>query len=141
MKNLIRIILSLVAILGVAIFISKYSNEEKVESDGSITFILIDENGQESIKANIDFFIGDTLFDVLNREFAIVCADEFYERDETCSHESIYGKAVLEIESVITDWNNNFLGLYKNDEYASYGVSKLSFTSGDIITFKWTPLS
>lgn len=140
-KNILKISsIIIVVILGIFI-VSHLSKEEESDSDGYINFILLDENEIEVINTELPFYIGDSLFDVIDRNYDVSCADEFYNIDETCSYVSVFGVAILSIEDVKTDWNNNFLSLYQNGVYANKGVSTLSFESGDVIEFRWTDLS
>lgn len=141
MSNKTKILLTLIAVVfGYLTFTFLLPNQE-ANADGFIVFVLVDENGETVVHEEIEYFTGDSIFDILDRNYQVVCADNFYEPDETCSYDSAYGKAILEIQEVKTDWNNNFLALYINDEYATYGVSKLPYKDGDIISFKWTSLS
>jgi hypothetical protein len=136
-KVLITIITVLIAVISVKLLVP----DQAAQTDGEITFILEDADKNEVIHEVLYYYEGDTLFDILNREYTLVCADIEYDADSTCSYESPYGKAILEINTVKSDWYNNFLALYINDEYATYGVSKLPYKSGDVIVFKWTSLS
>ena len=141
MNNKLKIILSLVLLIAVVVSVKLLLPDQQANSDGHITFILVNETGEEVINEEIPYYKGDTLYDVLQRKYDVLCANIEYEKDDTCSYDSEYGKALLQIEDVETDWYNSFLALYINDEYANYGVSKLPFKDGDIIRFVWTPLS
>lgn len=141
MKTRTKIIASLFAILAFIGILHFASAPNPSAVDGYITFILVDEQQAEVINERIDFKEGETLYDVLQRHYKVVCADELYQPDDTCAYSSLFGKAILEVETIKTDWTNNFLSLYINDEYASFGVSQLEFNDGDIISFRWTDLS
>lgn len=141
MNKYIKISVTVILIILSLITVKILLPDQKALSDGKITFILLDENEQEVINEIVEYNEGETLYDIISRNYDVVCADVDYNVDSTCSYNSPFGKAILEIENVKTDWYNSFLALYINGEYAVYGVSKLPYEDGDIITFKWTPLS
>jgi len=141
MSKQVKLLFTILAIVAGTITLKVLLSDQEAESDGTITFILIDASQEEVINEEVDFHIGDTIFDIINREYEVVCADEDYKPDPTCSYNSPYGKAILEINDVTTDWYSSFLALYINNQYANYGVSKLPYNDGDTIRFSWTPLS
>ncbi len=87
---------------------------------------------------------GDSFFDVLDRKFAIICANALYQQDPTCSFSFALfddAKVVLGIQAddfeIITDWNNTFLAFeyFDGKEYriTSYGPSHLDFSNREKI--------
>lgn len=144
-KLIYKIGITIVAILVLYFGYTYFNNTGGTDYDGSITFKLVDENGNEVVndviyyKANKEDGSKNTLFDILGKKYNLVCANAVtYEPLENCSLESndVFGKVILEIEGVKTDWKNSYLAIYKNDVYANYGVSTLEFKDKDVIEFR-----
>ncbi|MFW5794284.1 MAG: DUF4430 domain-containing protein [Bacillota bacterium] len=117
---------------------SPYSINPTGEISGEIEFELIDENDDVILNENLIFYEEDTLFTVLNRNYRVVCADQNYQPDPTCSHKFISGRVILEIENLKSNWTNTVLTIYINDSLATEGVSNIELNDGDKITIKRT---
>lgn len=103
----------------------KTKNTEVEES----SFIFELRYFDDSIRTfNLKFTQEDTLVSVLERNFRIVYYDNHAE----------YGLSIIEIDDMVTDWNNTFIGIYINDEFATVGVSFIPLVNGMRITFKQT---
>lgn len=47
-----------------------------------------------------------------------------------------YGKVLLGIDNLITDFNTTYISIYINGDYAQYGISSLQISDGDVFEFK-----
>jgi len=126
MKNIIiKIGLS---ILGVGLIIFIYFISMPNISNGSITIILIDEAGVETINEVVEFneyTNGEktTLYILLNERYDILVDNSGF---------------LKEFESVKTDGVNDFIKILKNDALATKGIKTLDFKDKDIIKFVYT---
>lgn len=126
MKNIIiKIGLS---ILGVGLIIFIYFISMPNISNGSITIILIDEAGVETINEVVEFneyTNGEktTLYILLNERYDILVDSSGF---------------LKEFESVKTDGVNDFIKILKNDALATKGIKTLDFKDKDIIKFVYT---
>ncbi len=139
-----KILISIVAliIIGVIYYylgdFSPSSVDDNGEIAGEIQFELIDENDQILIDDRLTFYEEDTLFTLLNRNYSIVCADQNYQPDPSCSHTFIGGRIILAIEGLESNWTDTVLTIYINDSLALEGVSKITLEDEDKITIKRT---
>ncbi|MCF7923854.1 MAG: hypothetical protein K9L64_01960 [Candidatus Izimaplasma sp.] len=140
----IKILISIISIVIITIIyyfladLSPDSIDTSNEIEGYINFVLIDESDQVLIDDNLDFYEEDTLFTLLNRNYEIVCADQNYQPDPSCSHKFLAGRVILEIEELESNWSDTVLTIYVNDKLATSGVSNISLNDGDQITIKRT---
>lgn len=89
----------------------------KTTNSGEVTIIV--ESDSTNINRKIKFEKGSNLYKILEDNFKIVVDDG----------------VLLEIEDVKTDFVNDYLAIYVNDEYAQFGIMKLIPEDGDIIKF------
>jgi hypothetical protein len=148
MKMSYKILLSLFA---VGIILAGYwflNQPGGAKEDGSITFILIDQNGKEVIHDELSFVSNKedgtptTLYDIINDHYNVVCADQNRQPDPNCGPNSLLseGRVILEIENIKTDWFNHYFALYQNGQYTTKGVVQLVFKDGDVIEMRYTKL-
>ncbi len=104
--------------------------EKGAQNDGEITFIVIDENGNEAIndsvgfKAKKDDGSSNTLFDILKSNYNLK-----YTGTDSAAF-------VTGIEGVIADSSKKqFLRVVHNDVDAKVGISEIAFSNGDVIKF------
>ncbi|MFP4478170.1 MAG: DUF4430 domain-containing protein [Candidatus Izemoplasmatales bacterium] len=146
-KNNIKIIISLLLIAVLAMtmyYISDRSNDGVDTSEppqGDIYFKLYDEKQDLVIDDTLSFYKDDTLFTLMNRHYDLVCADKNYQADDTCSHKFIYGRILLGIEDVQTNWYDTVLSIYVNDSLSTKGVSLIELSDGDVITIRKTVIN
>jgi hypothetical protein len=114
-----------------------YSTTLNNEVAGDITIIVIDEAGAEVVHDTFSFAQEDTLFEILDQHYEIGCANHAYDLTSECN-ESLTGRVILQIEDVVTDWDNTFIAIYINDEYAQFGVDMVSMHDQDIYRFEYT---
>ncbi len=142
-KTLIKITLTVFVVAILVLVIQYFSQTGKAESDGTIIFVLIDESGEEIIRQSVDYTRlkedGDpnTLFDILNSEFNVVCAGAMYQKDETCSHSFTNGHVILSVETVETDFFNSYIEIYHNGVYSNKGISLIEFKDKDVIELRY----
>jgi hypothetical protein len=148
MKMHYKIILSLFAV-GIILIGYWFLNQPGgSKEDGEITFIVIDQNGDEVIHDELSYNskkadgTPTTLFDIINDNYNLVCADQNHKPDPGCGPNSLLseGRVILEIESIKTDWFNHYFALYQNGQYTTKGVVQLSFNDGDVIEMRYTKL-
>lgn len=140
-KLWIRIGVVIIAV-GLIYLISTYFFHEDgaAKADGTIQIVVIDDRGQEAIRDEVPFYPGDTLLDVLKREYTVTCLAPSQKVDETCTQTYSLGHTknviILSIDGVTTDFRNRYLSLWRNGEYSSKGVMQVELKDGDVITFK-----
>jgi hypothetical protein len=85
---------------------------------GQVTILLHD--GDQIIREDTFAFLAEeTLFDVLNKEYDLVCANLNYQPSETCSNLVFGSPVILGIEGIMTDWTNQYFAIYLNEEYST----------------------
>ncbi|PKK99645.1 MAG: hypothetical protein CVV57_00920 [Tenericutes bacterium HGW-Tenericutes-2] len=144
MKNLvIKIIVSVVFIIAVFFTIKLFANENLSLTAGTIQVTIVDDQGIIVFDDELEFYKGDSFFDVLNRNFDLTCANGSYQADEDCTYEfqsfGFQGKVLLGIKNddfeVMSNWTNTFLSIEKYDGTAykltTVGVSNISFDNHD----------
>ncbi|QLY39645.1 DUF4430 domain-containing protein [Hujiaoplasma nucleasis] len=140
----IKILLSVIMaglLVIVMVFLLDLGPDQEIETEnsiGQIAFILYDESNSVVLADDLKFYENDTLFTLLKRHYTLVCANQFYKADPSCSHKFPNGYVLLAIEDIESDWYNTVLTIYVNHERANYGVSMLNLNDGDIIEIKRT---
>jgi len=142
-QHLIKIIISFIAVLTVGVIVYQLMRPHQAESEGVIYLLIQDEDNQILYDGEIPFFEGDTFYDLLDREFLLLCATQTYQVDDTCSYTFntfIYqGKVILGISGddfeLLTDWNNTFIAfeVLFNDAYvlSTQGPSHMAYKDQD----------
>ena len=131
-----KIIIS-ISVIVVSISLFSYLTHLGSNDDiGEITIDIIDENG--AIISNVyGFDIDDSLFGILDDNHTVKCASASYQITDNCT-ELIFGsKVVLQVDSVITNWNDNFISIYENDVYSNLGIDSIILNDGDHFAFKF----
>ena len=132
-RNLLKILITIILIsLNVSVFLivrncnKPDSNDDKTEpSLVSINMILIDRNS---------VVIFDEIREVEDKECIY---DVLIKYHEVKSTDSGYGKVILDIDTVKTKfYSENYIAIYVNDTYSSYGISNIFAEEGMKITFK-----
>lgn len=125
--------------LGFAIYSVYEQSPNNIPTDeliGEIHFMLYDESQTLVVDDQLSIYRNDTLFTLLNRHYDLVCADNQYQADSSCSYRFVQGYALLGIDDVITDWHSTFLSIYINDKIALTGVSGIEPKDDDTIEIK-----
>ncbi|ERJ12886.1 DUF4430 domain-containing protein [Haloplasma contractile] len=146
---ILKIGLTLIAVVGIFFTIRLSYQPGVAEADGTITFVLKDETGEIVINDQIEFDTEKedgtavTLFDIIDSNYNIVCRNALSgAADPECGEksETISGKVILSVEQIETDFVTSYFAIYKNGEYATKGISQLSFEDGDVIELRYTGL-
>ena len=128
-KNLIKIAIA-ICIIGITILtfvLIDYYNKSKVKraEDGSITVEIIVSNIDSIILSDKTYKTDNSsLYDLMDANYTLKTDD------------GSYGKILLGIDNLITDFNTTYISILVNGEYAQYGISSLQISDGDVFTFK-----
>ena len=104
-----------------------YYNKSQVKraEDGSINVqiivIDIDSNTLSDKTYSTD---NSSLYDLMDANYNLKTED------------GTYGKVLLGIDNLITDFNTTYISIYINGDYAQYGISSLQISDGDVFEFK-----
>ena len=131
MKNKIlqNILISfgIIAIAIILIIILKPNNTP--DTIGSFTIILIDENNNEVFNDSYAFTKEDTLWEIIKENY-----NEGLEYNTTPA----YGIQLLTIAGVETDFYNDYISIYINGKYSTYGLSNIKLEDKMIVELKET---
>jgi hypothetical protein len=126
-KIVIKIVLTLAALLLGYIVINVIMGDGKTDGDGSFELIILDSNQDVVYNEILNYEKDQTFFDVLNENFELTCANRLYEPDSTCSYKftimQYKNHIILGIKSdefdIMTDWDNTFIKIeiYDGNEY------------------------
>ncbi len=96
----------------------------KAESDGTITLIVLDIDGNELVTDEVDFVEGETFLEVLeNSDIDFIITDD-----------AQWGAWLSGINDYTLP-SNGYWSILDNGEYATVGISDTQFADGDIFTF------
>lgn len=129
-----KIALSIAALLIVAGLFLLFQNRG-ADYDGEITIIVHD--GLEVVSEETFLFReGDTLLEILDEHFNLVCANASYKPSDECRDLLLGSPVILEINDIKTDWTDNYFAIYVNNVYSNFGIDMISLIDGDIIKFE-----
>ncbi len=132
-----KLVISIFAIILVVASFIIFSQLNKNDSTGEITIIVVDEIGDTISNKTYDFTESDTLFSILDENYEIGCADSSYNITSECEILLFNSRAILQIDTLVTDWTNSYIGIYINDEYSNYGIDSISLNDGDVFRFEY----
>jgi hypothetical protein len=137
MKKILIVLVTIVA----GYFATSYFLEP-VEGDieGGVTIVLIDENSEIISETLFAFEEETTLFQLMNREYELTCADSSYQPDDTCSFVQLNSHMLLEIDELETNWTNSYIQIFIEDTPSNYGVDRILLTDNTTYTFKYVDL-
>jgi hypothetical protein len=120
-KKVLIIVLVIISAVGLGLGIFFISKHYASTSDGSITISVVDENNNVLKQKDIDFQKGDTLADLVKKNFNNVVIDN---------------GMLMSIESISTptDWST-YICIYVNGTASLVGILDIVFQDGDIISF------
>jgi hypothetical protein len=142
-KIALKLFLSVIMILGLIFTIRFIYQDNLATGDGTIYLIILDIDETILFDGELEYFEGDSFFDILNRNFDLSCANQNYQVDLTCEYTfnsfAYKGKVLLGIKNedfdIVTDWYNLFLAIEidKGNGYylATEGVSNIKFSDKD----------
>ncbi|QMS85444.1 hypothetical protein [Candidatus Xianfuyuplasma coldseepsis] len=131
-----KIMFTIIAI-GVAVsafFIQDYLRQN--DELGTITIVLINEL-EETTTTEIEFTEDDDLLSLMRVHFDLECADMNYQKT-TCENARMGGNILLRIDQLDTDWTNNYIGIYVDNQYSNYGIDDILLIDGATYTFEYT---
>ena len=135
MKKLV--ISMLVLLVGSASF---WFFSQPIDNDirGEVTIIVINELEEVVYQQSISFEEEDTLFELLDRELNVQCANMSYQISDACVNVTMNGKVILGLDDVKTDWYHSFIAIYVDGEYSEYGIDGIALKDGSTYRFEYT---
>lgn len=132
-KTWIKLGILVVGLLALLATYKLFFNGGGAKGDGTITLIVIDENGVEKINDELDIKKDMTLLDVLKENYQLTCLGPMNRVDETCTQHFGFDLILLSVDGVTTDFQNTFLAFYINDEFSKVGITQIELNDGDVI--------
>ncbi len=135
MKKLVITFIVILAAIA-SFFVSDYFNSN--DYDGEITIIVVDQIGDTVSNEQYLFIEEDALFDILDDNYNIGCADSNYNLTSECAEISgITGRIILKIDDIETDWDNTYIAIYINGDYSTFGIDNIALHDGDVYRFEY----
>ena len=128
-----------VIVVAIASFVS-FSQLNKNDKLGEITIVLVDEIGDTISSKTYDFTETDSLFSILDENYEVGCANSSYQMTTDCTKLLFGSRVIMKIDSLETNWTDNYIGIYENDEYSTLGIDSMSLNDGDIYRFEYTEI-
>ncbi len=122
----LKLIITVVLIVGLAIGSGLLLRKYISNTDGTMTIQVIDQNGELVINDKWKFSEGDTALGILKEHYTIR------------SNESFGMTIIYDINDVKTDGNHYFLALYNNDEMSMVGIDSIKLVDGIVLKFEVT---
>lgn len=98
--------------------------------------VVLVKNGDTIMSEETIFFEeGDTLFDVMEDNYELVCADMSYNPTNECKDLLFGSPVILGIDGLETNWSDNYFAISVNEEYSTLGVDLIVLEDGDIVEF------
>ena len=132
----IMITIGIIALAALGLYVSSIQNSNDVA--GEITIVVVNQIDEIIIEDTLAFEESDTLYSVMDENYQLLCANASYQISDDCENRLFNSKVIMQIESVVTDWNNNFIAIYVNDVYSNNGIDNIPLNDGDIIRFEYT---
>lgn len=127
-KIIVAVVVVAIAVTAIVIFNGQM--DRPAEESGKIV-VELEGLGKEKQTFNVSFEEGDTLVGVLEKNFTMLY-------DET---QITYGKLILGVNDVITDFNTTYIAIYVNGEYSTLGISSIPLTENMVLLLKETTVS
>ncbi|KFZ27016.1 MAG: hypothetical protein KQ78_00782 [Candidatus Izimaplasma bacterium HR2] len=132
-----KVIISVAALVFLASSFLALSYFNKSDVEGTITITVIDEIGDIVSSKEFDFTSEDTLFDLLDQNFEVGCANSSYQLSSECEKILFTSRVLMKIDDVETDWINSYIAIYKNNEYSLLGIDNIVLNDGDVFVFEY----
>ena len=132
-----KLVISIITVFIVIASFVIYSQLNKNDSIGEITIIVVDEIGDTISNKTYDFTETDTLFTILDENYELGCADSSYHLTSNCDFTIFGNRAILQIDTLVTDWTNSYIAIYENDEYSALGIDSIPLNDGDVFRFEY----
>ena len=137
MKKLILIVF--VLILGIYGYLY-FSAPINGDTQGGITVVLIDDSGAKIDTQIFEFSEETSLYDLMNENYDLGCANLSYNLDEECGTIILNSHVILKIDNVVTDWNSSYIQIFVNDVPSEFGIDDIMLKDETIYTFKYSDL-
>lgn len=129
-----KIVLTFVVLLSFAGLFLLLQNRG-AKTDGEIIIIIHD--GVSVVKEEEhSFYQGDTLFDLMNEHYDLVCANSNYKPSNECRDLLLGSPVILGIDGLLTDWTSSYFAIYVNDTYSNLGIDMIVLEDGDVVRFE-----
>lgn len=123
-KLIFKISISVVAVLIMVGGYLYFTNLNKIDaSKGIVTIEVFDINNEMIINDKLEFREEDTLVSLLENNYKVILED------------GPYGKTLLAIDKIETDFKTTYLAIYVDGKYATTGISGINLVDGRKITF------
>ena len=116
----------MICICIISFVLVQYYNKSRVKrsEDGSINVqILVIDIDSKIISDNSYNTDNSSLYDLMANNYELKTED------------GTYGKVLLGIDNLITDFDTTYIAIYVNGEYAQFGISSLQISDGDVYEF------
>jgi len=134
MKKILISIVALALIIGSFLALSYYDFSDV---EGTISITLKDEIGDTISSKEYDFTSEDTLFNILDDNYNLTCANSSYQESDICEKGLFTSRILLGIDTLKTDWRNSYIAIYENKEYSTQGIDNISINDGDKYIFEY----
>ena len=134
MKKILISCVALALIIGSFLALSFFDFSD---IDGTISIILKDEIGDTISKKEFEFTNEDTLFNILEENYEVGCANSSFQLTNVCDKGLFTSRVLLKIDTVETDWRNSYIAIYENGEYLTVGIDNVSINDGDVFVFEY----
>lgn len=135
-----KIVVSFIVLLLAVASFFMLKEEATAESFGQATIIIIDQTGTEIVRDDINFNEGATLFELLESNYNVGCANNSYKLVDVCEKTTFGGHVILNLDEMETDWYSSYIGMYINDTYSTKGIDLIPLIDGDVYKFVYTSL-
>lgn len=137
MKKLLITVILLIVATGSLFY---FSQTKKQDVAGEITILIVDDIGDTISNQTLQFTTEDTLFSIMNLHYNIGCANGSYQLSTSCDTVIFGSRVILKIDNIETDWQNSYISIYENGEYATAGIDSIALNDGDEFRFEYTSL-
>lgn len=107
----------------------------QAETAGTLHLVLVNQS-TEVRRDEVAYYQGDSLYDVLDRQYTVRCADAAYQPTAACeplAYSEFTGRILLEVDELKSNWRDTFIQIQINGTPAVYGVDQLRFNDQDEI--------
>lgn len=130
-----RIGLTMIALLILIAASWFFGRPFQAETSGTLTIVLVDHT-EEVRRDVVEYHEGESLYDILSKNYEIRCANALYEPAPSCEpliYSEVSGRILLEIESLKSNWRETFIQIQINGIPAVTGMDQLKFNDQDEI--------
>ncbi len=122
----LKVVLSIVVLIGVILSFALFS-PFSADSEGSVQIIVRDSDTIVVIDEWVDFYEGDNLYRLLDRNYTIETSDRYG---------TSYGRLLLSIEGIDTNFEQTFIHISKDGVSANRGIDNIALEDGSTYEFE-----